>query len=135
MITYTIQARLDMAAVLTLYREVGWTNYIKQPKMLEQALKNSLLVIVAFAEERLVGLIRVVGDGYSIVFIQDILVLPAYQRKGIGRRLVEEILATYPTVYQLHLLTGQEEKTKAFYEALGFRAVEELACVAYTYTQ
>ncbi|MBF0777280.1 GNAT family N-acetyltransferase [Streptococcus cuniculi] len=133
MITYTTQGKLDMKAVLALYEAVEWSNYTEQAGMLEQALKNSLQVIAAFDEERLVGLIRAVGDGYSIVFVQDILVLPDYQRMGIGRQLMERLLAIYPNIYQLHLLTGKEEKTKAFYESLGFRAVDELDCVAYTY--
>lgn len=133
MITYTTQGKLDMKAVLALYEAVEWSNYTEQAGMLEQALKNSLQVIAAFDEERLVGLIRAVGDGYSIVFVQDILVLPDYQRMGIGRQLMERLLAIYPNIYQLHLLTGKEEKTKAFYESLGFRVVDELDCVAYTY--
>ncbi|MGT2965068.1 GNAT family N-acetyltransferase [Streptococcus acidominimus] len=133
MITYTTQGKLDMKAVLALYEAVEWSNYTEQAGMLEQALKNSLQVIAAFDEEKLVGLIRAVGDGYSIVFVQDILVLPDYQRMGIGRQLMESLLAIYPNIYQLHLLTGKEEKTKAFYESLGFRAVDELDCVAYTY--
>lgn len=133
MITYTTQGKLDMKAVLALYEAVEWSNYTEQAGMLEQALKNSLQVIAAFDEEKLVGLIRAVGDGYSIVFVQDILVLPDYQRMGIGRQLMERLLAIYPNIYQLHLLTGKEDKTKAFYESLGFRAVDELNCVAYTY--
>ncbi|MBF0786761.1 MULTISPECIES: GNAT family N-acetyltransferase [unclassified Streptococcus] len=133
MLTYMIQKRLDMKAVLALYEAVEWTNYTRDPALLEQALNNSLLVIAAFDDAKLVGLLRAVGDGYSIIFVQDILVLPDYQRRGIGRQLMEKLLANYPNIYQLHLLTGKEEKTKAFYESLGFRAVDEMDCVAYTY--
>ncbi|MGT2799658.1 GNAT family N-acetyltransferase [Streptococcus marmotae] len=135
MITYVKQAKLEMSSVLELYRAVEWTNYTNQPQMLEQALANSLLVIAAFDQEKLVGLLRAVGDGASILFVQDILVLPDYQRRGIGRRLMEMLLASYPAIYQLHLLTGREEKTMAFYESLGFKAVDELGCVAYTYVR
>ncbi|MGT2950590.1 GNAT family N-acetyltransferase [Streptococcus cuniculi] len=135
MITYVKRAKLDMAAVLELYEAVEWSNYTRQPQMLEQALANSLLVIAAFDGEKLVGLLRAVGDGYSVLFVQDILVLPAYQRMGIGRQLMELLLASYPNIYQLHLLTDREEKTKAFYESLGFRAVDTIDCVAYTYIE
>ncbi|MER0124039.1 GNAT family N-acetyltransferase [Streptococcus sp. ZJ93] len=135
MITYVKQAKLDMTSVLELYRAVEWTGYTDQPQMLEQALANSLLVIAAFDQEKLVGLLRAVGDGASILFVQDILVLPDYQRRGIGRSLMEMLLASYHGIYQLHLLTGREEKTMAFYESLGFKAVDELDCVAYTYVR
>lgn len=76
---------------------------------------------------------RAVGDGYSIIFIQDILVLPAYQRQGIGRNLLEQAISHFPGIYQLHLLTDNTEKTRSFYEAIGFTAVDSLGCVAYTY--
>ena len=112
---------------------MGWTGYSSHPEMLEKALEHSLLVLAAVDGDRLVGLLRAVGDGYSIIFIQDILVLPAYQRQGIGRNLLEQAISHFPGIYQLHLLTDNTEKTRSFYEALGFTAVDSLGCVAYTY--
>lgn len=61
------------------------------------------------------------------------MVLPAYQRQGIGRNLLEQAISHFPGIYQLHLLTDNAEKTRSFYEALGFTAVDSLGCVAYTY--
>ncbi|MCK3905852.1 GNAT family N-acetyltransferase [Streptococcus suis] len=133
MITYKQNPQLNFQAVLDLYASVGWTNYTACPDMLQNALENTLLVLAAFDREQLVGMLRAVGDGYSIVFIQDILVLPAYQRQGIGRQLMEQAIAHFPDIYQLHLLTDNAEKTRSFYEALGFTAVDSLGCVAYTY--
>ncbi len=133
MITYKPTTQLDFQAVLELYASVGWTGYTNRPDMLKKSLANSLLTLSAFDGERLVGLIRAVGDGASILFIQDILVLPDYQRQGIGKRLVEMVLAAFPDFYQIHLLTGREEKTMNFYKSLGFSAVEEIDCIAYTY--
>ncbi|HEM3635702.1 TPA: GNAT family N-acetyltransferase [Streptococcus suis] len=133
MITYKQNPQLDFQAVLALYTSVGWTGYTNRPDMLQKALEHSLFVLVAFDGDRLVGLLRAVGDGYSIVFIQDILVLSTYQRQGIGRQLLEQAIAHFPNIYQLHLLTDNTEKTRSFYQALGFTAVESLDCIAYTY--
>ncbi|HEM5085343.1 GNAT family N-acetyltransferase [Streptococcus suis] len=133
MITYKHNPQLDFQAVLDLYDSVDWTGYTSRPEMLEKALEYSLLVLAAFDGDRLVGLLRAVGDGYSIVFIQDILVLPTYQRQGIGRHLLEQAITHFPDIYQLHLLTDNTEKTRSFYEELGFTAVDSLDCVAYTY--
>ncbi|HFH9837089.1 TPA: GNAT family N-acetyltransferase [Streptococcus suis] len=133
MITYKQNPQLDFQAVLELYSSVGWIGYTDRPDMLRKSLVNSLLIISAFDRDELVGLIRVVGDGASILFIQDILVHPDYQRQGIGRKLTEMALAEFPDFYQIHLLTGREEKTMNFYRSLGFTAVEEIDCVAYTY--
>ncbi|WP_312247641.1 GNAT family N-acetyltransferase [Streptococcus parasuis] len=133
MITYKQNPQLDFQAVLDLYASVGWTGYSSHPEMLEKALEHSLLVLAAVDGDRLVGLLRAVGDGYSIIFIQDILVLPAYQRQEIGRNLLEQAISHFPGIYQLHLFTDNAEKTRSFYEALGFTAVDSLGCVAYTY--
>ncbi|HEL1629779.1 TPA: GNAT family N-acetyltransferase [Streptococcus suis] len=133
MITYKQNPQLDFQAVLEIYDSVGWTNYTDRPTMLQKALEHSLLVLAAFDGDRLVGLLRAVGDGHSSVFIQDILVLPTYQRQGIGRHLLEQAVTHFPGIYQLHLLTDNTEKTRSFYEAIGFTAVDSLDCVAYTY--
>lgn len=92
-------------------------------------------LFASFDGDRLVALLRTVGDGASILFVQDILVLPDYQRQGIGRTLMEMLLTHYPERYQLHLLTGKEEATMQFYQSLGFVDVTNIDCVAYTLMQ
>mgnify|MGYP000856428162 FL=1 len=89
MITIRKQEIVKIEDVLHLYQAVGWTNYTNQPQMLEQALPHSLAVYLAFDGEKIVGLIRLVGDGFSSVFVQDLIVLPIYQRQGIGKCLDE----------------------------------------------
>lgn len=106
--------------ILALYSSVGWTNYTDRPEMLKKAYEYSLKVYGAYVDDKLVGIIRVVGDGYSVVFIQDLLIYPEYQRKGIGSALLQHILKEYENVYQKHLLTDNTEKTIAFYKSLGF---------------
>lgn len=81
--------------ILRLYNEVGWIAYTEKPEVLEQGYKNSLLVLAAYEKDELLGIIRVVGDGHTIVFVQDILVFPNYQRKGIGTALLKAVLYRY----------------------------------------
>ena len=117
--------------IIDLYQSVGWTNYTSCPEMLEEAYKNSLCILGAFEKEKLVGVVRVVGDGISIVFVQDILVLPEYQRQGVGSALMRAVLEKYASVYQVELLTDSTEKSKAFYSSVGLAPVSELGCSAY----
>ncbi|WIK67604.1 GNAT family N-acetyltransferase [Globicatella sanguinis] len=77
-------------------------------------------------------MIRVVGDGYSILFIQDILVLPEFQRQGIGSTLLKKVINTFSNVYQMHLLTDDMEKTRKFHESVGFKDVKDLQGAAFT---
>ena len=104
--------------IINLYQSVGWTNYLERISVLEEAYANSLCVIGAYNNEKLVGIIRAVGDGRTIVFVQDIIVLPEYQRKGIGTKLLKAVVEKYKNVYQMELLTDNTEKTKAFYRSV-----------------
>ena len=106
--------------IINLYQSVGWTNYLERTDILEEAYANSLCVLGAYDSDRLVGIIRAVGDGRTIVFVQDIIVLPEYQRKGIGTKLLKAVMEKYKDVYQMELLTYNTGKTKAFYRSVGF---------------
>ena len=134
MIHYKINPQLDFAAVLDLYASVGWSNYTNHPRRLEQAFHQSLFVMAAYDDdEELVGLIRVVGDGLTIVFIQDLLVYPQYQRQGIGRGLLQQMLERFKDVYQIQLATEQSDKNLTFYQELGFRRQEDFDCTGMIY--
>ena len=117
--------------ILHLYQSVGWSNYLKRADILEEAYANSLCVLAAYDGDSLLGIIRAIGDGLTIVFVQDIIVLPEYQRKGIGTKLLKAVIDKYRNVYQMELLTDNTEKTKAFYHSVGFTASDEMSCVAF----
>lgn len=117
--------------ILHLYESVGWTNYTSNPSMLENAYKNSLKIYGAYEGNKLLGIVRVVGDGYSIIYIQDILILPEYQRKGIGRALMEKVLDAYKHVYQKTLMTDNTEKSIQFYKSVGFTMDTDVECRAF----
>ena len=85
----------------------------------------------AYEDEKLLGIIRVVGDGHSIIFIQDILILPEYQHQGIGTALIQAILEMYSHVYQKSLMTDNTEKTIGFYKSLGFYMDTDIECRAF----
>ena len=133
MVRYVFNPKLDFVAVLDLYASVGWSNYTNRPRQLEQAFHQSLFVIAAYDDEELVGLIRAVGDGLTIVFIQDLLVYPHYQRQGIGRSLLEQTLERFKDIYQIQLATEQSDKNLAFYRELGFRRQEDFDCTGMIY--
>ena len=135
MIHYVENPDVTVEDVLPLYEAVGWTNYTTKPKMLKAAFENSLHVLAAFTEEGiLVGVLRAVGDGASILFIQDILVTPEYQHQGIGTELLQQTLEKYKNVYQIQLTTDNSMKTISFYESNGFTSLTSLNCVSFIYT-
>lgn len=117
---------LQEEMIRQLYLLNGWTNYTKDMLGLIKGIQNSLFSLGAYDNNQLIGLIRVVGDGETIVYIQDILVDPSYHRKGIGKHLMEVVLNKYAHVRQIVLTTDQTDKQAAFYKAMGFKAYQEL---------
>lgn len=117
--------------ITALYQSVGWTNYLERSDILEEAYANSLCVLGAYDADRLIGIIRAVGDGLTIVFVQDLIVLPEHQRKGVGTKLLKALMDRYRDVYQMELMTDHTEKTKAFYRSAGFTASDEMGCTAF----
>ena len=120
------------AEILGLYTSLGWTNYTDNPEMLRNAYLNSLNIYGAYVDDKLIGIIRVVGDGYSVIFIQDLLVHPEFQRNGIGTLLLKRMLKEYEIVYQMHLITEDSEKTVSFYKSLGFTDNGDVNCKAFS---
>ncbi|MBK8659744.1 MAG: GNAT family N-acetyltransferase [Bacteroidetes bacterium] len=112
--------------VLSLYDNAGWTAYTSDSETLQRAIQQSLFVITAWDETQLVGLLRAVGDGETIVYVQDILVLKSYRRQSIGRQLLNHVLDKYLNVRQIVLMTDHTSDTTSFYESCGFTKTEHL---------
>ena len=96
------------AEVLRLYKSVGWAVYADDPAMLKAAFAGSLLVLGAFVQDGLIGLVR-----------------------GVGAKLLRAALAQYPSVYQTVLMTDDIPERAAFYRACGFTAAAGVGCCAF----
>jgi ribosomal protein S18 acetylase RimI-like enzyme len=118
---------IDVPEVVALYRSVGWTAYAEAPSLLEAALRGSSRVVTARRKGTLVGLARVISDGATICYLQDVLVHPDARRIGIGRDLVEAVLRPYAHVRQKVLLTDHNLGQRGFYESLGFSETRDYA--------
>lgn len=126
-ITYNDGETPSTEELVGLYDALGWSAYTRDPQRLTEAVAASLRVVTARDEDGLlVGLARVVGDGLTIVYVQDILVRPDRQRRGIGREVFSRVLAPYDDVRQKVLLTDDEPAQRAFYEAMGFTEIRDL---------
>ncbi|GAA5534696.1 GNAT family N-acetyltransferase [Deinococcus aluminii] len=117
----------DLPELLALYASVGWTSYTRDPEALARAVRQSGFVWTARDKaSELLGLVRGVTDDVSILYVQDILVRPDGQRRGVGRALLEAVLERYAHVMQVVLLTDDGPGQLAFYRSLGFHNTREL---------
>lgn len=117
------------AELVSLYEAVGWSAYTDDAERLARAVRGSHLVLCARndASGSLVGLVRTVSDGETIVYVQDILVTPDDQREGIGGALLDAVLEHYADVRQLVLLTDDEPGQRAFYESRGLTEAHDMS--------
>ena len=130
-IKYKENSTFKLKQLVELYGNVGWISYSNKSSELNEAIKNSLFNIGAFDGEELVGLIRVVGDNISIIYVQDILVKENYQRLGIGTNLLQLVLNRYNNVRQIVLMKDNTETTKLFYKRNGMVAFEKINGVGF----
>ena len=100
----------------------GWGKLSE--KQGEEALKNSLLTIAVMDEGQVIGMGRLVGDGVCICYVQDLVILPSYQGKGIGKAIMERLIAYAKEhgIPETHLTLGlfAAKGKEAFYQKLGF---------------
>lgn len=93
----------------------------RAPEKLRIAFENSLLKVFAFDGDRLVGAGRALSDGVWRAAIYDVAVLPEYQGKGIGGKIIECLIKNADVdVITLYAAPGKE----AFYQRFGFRRMK-----------
>ena len=112
--------------LVDLYQSVNWLLYTADPDGLAAAVDRSTYVVTARdVAGRLVGLARCLSDDVSIMYLQDVLVDPGHQRRGIGHFLVRVCLERFSHVRQKVLLTDDDQGQSAFYEALGYQNLRD----------
>jgi len=117
----------DAGDIVRLYRAGGWWKEEYDPGALPALIRGSFAFAVAVegSTGRAVGMGRVISDGVSDGYIQDLVVLPEYRGSGIGRGivnlLVRHCLASGVTWIGLIAEPG----SAAFYLPLGFVPMEE----------
>ena len=122
----------DGQDIIALYRQVGWQAYLQDDEKLARAFQKSLYVLGAFDEGKLVGFVRCVGDGEHIVLVQDLLVAPDYQGKGIGKALFSQVWNRYEDVRMFHVVTdGEDVRDNAFYHSFGMKPLDQGGMISY----
>ena len=122
---------ISTSQLQALYEDVEWFAYTKDLDLLQQACLQSLDVFSVWQNETLLGLIRIVGDGLTIIYIQDILVLSTHQNKGIATLLMQQVLNKYKKVRQKVLLTEEAPDVRHFYEKNGFISCDKGSLVSF----
>ncbi len=95
------------------------------PEQVQAGLDGSALIVAARAEDKAVGMARLIWDGGSVALIQDILVIPEYQARGVQAEMITRIFdflrsrlkPGFGVQVDVRVWNNQEP----FYESLGFQ--------------
>ena len=103
--------------VLAIYSANKWSS-TEIPTQLLPALRNSHSLVTARLSGELVGIGNAISDGHLVVYYPHMLVHPKYQRKGIGKKMIEAMQNIYAGFHQ-QMLTADGDAIE-FYKSVGF---------------
>lgn len=76
---------------ISLCSSVGWKDFMNF-EVAETSIRNSVFCVIVKENHNVIGMGRIVGDGAIYFYIQDIVVHPNYQGKGIGKEIMQELM-------------------------------------------
>lgn len=117
-ITYPINPNLNNEDMNSLFT-AAWPDH--RPTDFAPVLKRSLAYIGAYDGEKLMGFVNLAWDGGVHAFLLDTTVHPAYQRCGIGLRLVQQAAAAAQSHGIQWLHVDYEPHLDGFYKQCGFQ--------------
>ena len=114
---YKYNETVSAKALSDLRESVGWN---RMEDAYENPLMTSYYHITAYEKDDLIGYIDCVSNGVTDAYIQDLMVHPDYQGKGVGTELMNQMIAYLKEkrIYMISVI--YEESLKSFYKKFGF---------------
>jgi len=108
--------RIDWMALCDIFRRAPLGT--REPERLRIAAENSHVVCSAFADGAIIGFGRALSDGQYQSVIHDVVVAPEFQNQGIGRSIMNALLAKLPrnATILMYVTPGKQD----FYRKFGF---------------
>ena len=129
-IEYSETRDISRDQIISLYKQNEWSS-AEKPDKLHKALLNSHSLVSAWKNDQLVGVGNAISDGYLVVYYPHLLVLPPFQRQGIGKNTFKLLMKKYEGFHQ-HMLVADHDAT-GFYKSCGFsRAGKTIPMWIYT---
>jgi aralkylamine N-acetyltransferase len=121
-VNYEAVTSAPLEEIVELYKSAGWWQESAEARAaIPLMIRGSLCFMVARSiEGRIVGMARVISDGYSDAYIQDVVVLKDYRGRGAGRELVRRLTQFCVARKIAWIGLVAEPGTQALYEELGF---------------
>jgi len=127
MIEFADDEVVSIKEVTALYSDAGWIRSAADPDLLARAVDRSTYVVTARDQQAaLIGLSRCLSDDVSVMYLQEVVVHPDHDSIAVGSILVQRCLSRHEHVRQKFALTDADAETGSFFEALGFRNIDNV---------
>lgn len=119
--------------IIVLYKEGNWWEKNADSALIPLLIRNSFAFAVAIDKktERAIGMGRVLSDGVSDAYIQDVIVLKSWRKKGIGRQIVDLLVSYCHQQKVTWIALISEPNQKDFYAPLGFKEMQHYVPMKY----
>lgn len=117
---YKYNESISPEAMADLRESVGWN---RMEKEYGNPLMTSFFHIAVYDGDQLVGFVDSVSNGVTDAYIQDLIVRPDYQGKGIGTDLMKKMIANLKEKHIYIISVIYEESLKPFYDRFGFNTM------------
>ena len=113
--------------IVELYRAGGWWKESYDTSLINQMIDGSFIfaVVVDTTIDKAVGMGRVISDGISDAYIQDLVVLPKYRGYGIGKKLVDFLIKQCLSKGIVWIGVIAEPGSDKLYRGLGFKPMKD----------
>lgn len=105
-----------------LYDLVGWGAYDKE--ISKKALNNTYYSISIYDDNKIIGYGRLIGDSICFMYIHDVMVVPEYQNKKIGTKIMNQLIEKIEAIKKenpdMRVYLGASKGKEDFYKKFGF---------------
>lgn len=118
---YTVCKTFDIDQMCNLRKSVGWN---EAKTMMSNSQMDNLFNIICTEAGKMVGYLAVVSNNVTDAYIQDVMVAPEFQGKGVGTELMNRAISEIKDrgIHMISVIYG-EEKLRCFYEKFGFHTM------------
>lgn len=119
--------------IIKLYKSGNWWKDSYDSSSIKNLIKGSFkfAIMIDKIENKTIGMGRILSDGVSDAYIQDLVILNDYRNKGLGSKLVK-FLVDYcisKGIYWIGLISEPDQDE--FYSSIGFREMERYTPMKY----
>jgi ribosomal protein S18 acetylase RimI-like enzyme len=128
-----VVTRWKKEEIVALYKSAGWWKESYNSSQIQTLIAGSyaFAVVVDTKSKKTIGMGRILSDGVSDAYLQDVVILPEYQGYGIGKKLVQFLLnyCLSRNIYWIGLIS--EPNQNQFYSSLGFKLMDNYTPMKY----